>query len=272
MPSVLNWEPLRVRSRAARPLRAGAVLAAPILLVAVVLCGWQLYVWLSGIRPQVLPGPIRIIRESVEAADQIGAHALVTVSEVGAGFAISIVGAVVLGLLLDLSPLLRRALYPLIVASQTIPIPVVAPLMIVWFGFGVLPKIIVIGLFTFVPIVLGFAAGLAAAEPSALHLMRTFGASRWQLYRYLKIPAALPDLFTGLRIAAIYAVLGAIFGELAGATDGLGIFLELSRLSFRTDLVFGAIFVIAGLSYLLFLAVVLLERRLIPWRFAERDE
>ena len=244
---------------------------APLGLMLFVLAGWQSYVWLSNIRPQVLPGPIRIVRESVESAASISEHALVTMSEVGAGFAISIVCALTLGLLLDISTPLRRAVYPLIVASQTVPIPVVAPLMIVWFGFGVLPKIIVIGLFTFVPIVLGFAAGLASTERPTLDLMRTFGSSRWQMYRYVKIPAALPDLFTGLRIAAIYAVLGAIFGELAGATDGLGIFLEQSRLSFRTDLVFGAIFVVAILSYLLFLAVVLIERRAIPWHFQRRE-
>ena len=256
-----------------RPLRRELFVsvAAPLGLALFVLAGWQIYVWLSDIRPQVLPGPIRIVRESVESAGAIWAHALVTMSEVGAGFAISIVCALTLGLLLDLSTPLRRALYPLIVASQTIPIPVVAPLMIVWFGFGVLPKIIVIGLFTFVPIVLGFAAGLAATERPTIDLMRTFGASRWQMYRYVKIPAALPDLFTGLRIAAIYAVLGAIFGELAGATDGLGIFLEQARLSFRTDLVFGAILVVALMSYLLFLAVVLIERRAIPWRFQRRE-
>ena len=244
---------------------------APVTLTLFVLSGWQIYVWLSDIRPQVLPGPIRIVRESVESAGAIWAHALVTMSEVAAGFAISIVCALALGLLLDVSTPLRRAVYPIIVASQTVPIPVVAPLMIVWFGFGVLPKIIVIGLFTFVPIVLGFAAGLASTERPTLDLMRTFGSSRWQTYRYVKIPAALPDLFTGLRIAAIYAVLGAIFGELAGATDGLGIFLEQSRLSFRTDLVFGAIFVVALLSYLLFLAVVLIERRAIPWHFQRRE-
>ncbi len=257
----------------ARPLRRELVVsvAAPLSLTLFVLAGWQVYVWLSDIRPQVLPGPIRIIRESVESAGSIWEHSLVTMSEVAAGFAISVVCALVLGLLLDLSTPVRRALYPIIVASQTVPIPVVAPLMIVWFGFGVTPKIIVIGLFTFVPIVLGFAAGLASTERPTLNLMRTFGSSRWQMYRYVKIPAALPDLFTGLRIAAIYAVLGAIFGELAGATDGLGIFLEQSRLSFRTDLVFGAIFVVAVLSYLLFLAVVLVERRTIPWHFQRRE-
>lgn len=257
----------------ARPLRRELFVsvAAPLSLTLFVLAGWQIYVWLSDIRPQVLPGPIRIVRESVESAGSIWEHSLVTMSEVAAGFAISVVCALVLGLLLDLSTPVRRALYPIIVASQTVPIPVVAPLMIVWFGFGVTPKIIVIGLFTFVPIVLGFAAGLASTERPTLNLMRTFGASRWQMYRYVKIPAALPELFTGLRIAAIYAVLGAIFGELAGATDGLGIFLEQSRLSFRTDLVFGAIFVVALLSYLLFLGVVMVERRTIPWHFQRRD-
>ena len=245
--------------------------AAPLGLTLFVLIGWQAYVWVSDIRPQVLPGPVRIVRESVESAGAIWEHSLVTMAEVAAGFAISITCAIALGLLIDMSARLRRAVYPLIVASQTIPIPVVAPLMIVWFGFGIVPKIIVIALFTFVPIVLGFAAGLAATERPTIDLMRTFGSSRRQLYRYVKVPAALPDLFTGLRIAAIYAVLGAIFGELAGATEGLGIFLEQSRHSFRTDLVFGAIFVVAVLSYLLFLAVVLLERWLIPWRFERRQ-
>ena len=258
-----------IERRLRRELLIGV--AAPALLVLAVLVGWQVYVWLSDIRPQVLPGPVRIIRESVESAGAIWDHSLVTMSEVAAGFAISIVCALALGLLLDISTPVRRALYPIIVASQTVPIPVLAPLMIVWFGFGITPKIIVIGLFTFVPIVLGFTAGLAATERPTIDLMRTFGASRWQMYRYVKIPAALPDLFTGLRIAAIYAVLGAIFGELAGAIDGLGIFIEQSRLSFRTDLVFGAIFVVAVMSYALFLTVVLIERRLIPWRFQRRE-
>ena len=245
--------------------------AAPLALIALVLVVWQAYVWISGIRPQVLPGPVRIVRESVQAADLIWQHSLVTMSEVAVGLAISISGALLLGLALDLWAPVRRALYPIIVASQTVPIPVVAPLMIVWFGFGILPKIIVISLFTFVPIVLGFTAGLAAVDRQALDLMRTFRASRWQLYRHLKIPSALPDLFTGLRIGAIYAVIGAIFGELAGSIDGLGIFMEQSRLSFRLDLVFGAIFVSTLLSYLLFLAVVAAERLLAPWRFADRE-
>lgn len=244
---------------------------APLALIALVLVVWQAYVWISGIRPQVLPGPVRIVRESVQAADLIWQHSLVTMSEVAVGLAISISGALLLGLALDLWAPVRRAVYPIIVASQTVPIPVVAPLMIVWFGFGILPKIIVISLFTFVPIVLGFTAGLAAVDRQALDLMRTFRASRWQLYRHLKIPTALPDLFTGLRIGAIYAVIGAIFGELAGSIDGLGIFMEQSRLSFRLDLVFGAIFASTLLSYLLFLAVIAAERLLAPWRFADRE-
>ena len=218
--------------------------AAPLGLVLVVLVGWQIYVWLSDIRPQTLPGPIRIVRESVESAGSIWEHSLVTMSEVAAGFAISIVCA----------PDARAVARSLRAGSQSAvsdhrrladdPDPGGRAADDRLVRFGVTPKIIVIGLFTFVPIVLGFAAGLAATERPTINLMRNFGASRWQMYRYVKIPAALPDLFTGLRIAAIYAVLGAIFGELAGATDGLGIFLEQSRLSFRTDLVFGAIFVV----------------------------
>lgn len=229
------------------------------------MAGWQAYVELSEVSAVTLPSPWRIARETVENYRVLWGHTGVTLSETAAGFSISVAPALILGTLIDFSAPLRRALYPLLVASQTIPIVAIAPLLIIWFGFGIAPKIIVITLYTFFPIVVGFSAGLARADREALDLMRTFGASRRQIYRHVKLPTSLPSLFTGLRIGATYAVVGAIFGEWAGAVDGLGVYMQQARLAFRTDLVFSAIFVTAVLSYALFMAVAGLERLLVPW-------
>ena len=249
-----------------RPARAAARAVPPLMILAGAIAGWQIYVEVSGISPVTLPSPWRVAREGVEHTAVLWRHARATLKETGAGFSVSIAMALILGTLIDFSPPLRRGLYPLLVASQTIPVIAIAPLLIIWFGFGLAPKIIVITLYTFFPIVVAFAAGLAAAEPESLDLLRTFGASRLQVYRYLKIPASLPSLFTGLRIGATYAIVGAIFGEWAGSVEGLGYYMQVSRNAFRTDLVFAAVAVTAVLSLALFLAVVLIERWLVPWR------
>jgi ABC-type nitrate/sulfonate/bicarbonate transport system permease component len=166
---------------------------------------------------------------------------------------------------MDFVPWLRRALIPLLVASQTLPIVAIAPLMIIWFGFGLLPKVLVIALVTFFPVTVGLVDGFAAAERSATDLLRSMGASRLQQFRYLRLPGALPRFFTALRIGIAYAVTGAIFAEYVGATAGLGIFMSVQQHSFRTDLVLAAVLVTALLSVLLFALTYLVERAVVPW-------
>jgi len=179
---------------------------------------------------------------------------------------VSVAIGVAFALLIDAFAPARRALYPLLVGSQTVPIVVIAPLLILWFGFELTPKIVVVTLYTFFPITVAFASGLAATDAEALVLMRTLGASRIQTLRLLRVPQALPYLFAGLRIAVTYAVVGAVFAEWSGATRGLGIYVLLMKNSFRTDLVFAGIFLIALLSLLLFLLVGLVERLVVRWR------
>ena len=159
----------------------------------------------------------------------------------------------------------RRAVYPLLVASQTVPIIAVAPLFVLWFGIGLLPKVLVVVLVTFFPICVALLDGLAATDREATDLFESFGASRRQELLKLRLPGALPQLFTGLRIAVTYAVIGAIFGEAVGAVDGLGIWIVLSKNLFRTDLVFAAILITAILTLALWLLVGLAERLVIPW-------
>jgi ABC-type nitrate/sulfonate/bicarbonate transport system permease component len=245
--------------------RLAARLAPPAVLVAVGLVVWQWYVTVADVPPQVLPSPLRVLEQGWAYRDQIWAHTVPTLQVTAVGFAVSLAVGWAIAIAVDFSPWLRRALTPLLVASQTLPIIAIAPLMIIWFGFGLFPKVVVIALVTFFPITVGLIEGFAATEQQATNLLRSMGASRWQQFRYVRLPGAMPRFFTALRIGITYAVTGAIFAEYVGATAGLGIFMSLQKNSFRTDLVLAAVLVTALLSVALFLATYAVERLVIPW-------
>ena len=249
--------------------RLGGV-GPPVLVVLAFVAGWEAYVDLVGISPLVLPAPSRILTALFDFRAQALAHTTPTLIETAAGFGVSVAAALGVGIAMDQVSPLRRALYPLLVGSQTIPIVALAPLLVLWFGFGLLPKILVIVLVTFFPITVALLDGFASVEGEATDLLRTMGATRGQVFRKLRWPAALPSLFTGLRISATYAVVAAIFGEYVGAFEGLGIWMQISRNAFRADLVFGAIIIASALSVLLFITVSALEAAMIPWYRASR--
>jgi ABC-type nitrate/sulfonate/bicarbonate transport system permease component len=255
-----------VRSAGLAFRRSGPALT----LVAAVLAAWELYARSSGISPFVLPAPSQVLGSLWEFRSEAVRHAVPTIVETAAGFSVSIVAATVVAIGLDRSAWARRAVEPLLVASQTVPIVAVAPLVVVWFGFGLMPKILVVVLVTFFPITIALLDGFASTTADAADLMRSFGASSGQTFRKLRWPSGLPAFFTGLRIAATYGVVAAVIGEYVGATAGLGIWIQLSQRSFRTDLVFGAIVLTAALSIGLYGLVVLAERLTIPWWHASR--
>ncbi len=250
----------------APPASTGLRRAAPaIVTVAALVAVWQIYVELSGIRPQLLPSPSRVAEQGWAHRSEIGVHAAATLEVTLIGFGVSLVLAWVLAIIVDFSPVLRRAFVPLFVASQTLPIIAIAPLMVIWFGFGVLPKVLVIALVTFFPMAIGLIEGFAAADREAGALLRSMGATRRQIFRYVRLPSALPRFFTALRIGITYAVVGAVFAEYVGATQGLGIYMSLQKNSFRTDLVLAAVVVTAVLSVALFALTFLIQRLVIPW-------
>lgn len=193
-----------------------------------------------------------------------------TLGEAAVGFGASLMLALVAAVAMDLAPRVRQALYPLLVGSQAVPILVVAPILVLWFGFGLLPKAIVIVLLTFFPMVVGLLDGFAGVAPEATDLLRTYGATERQGLRLLRFPAALPSFFTGLRISVTYAVLGAVYAEYVGAFDGLGIWILTSQKSFRIDLVFGAVAIVLLISVALFWLVGVIERLVAPWAPARR--
>jgi ABC-type nitrate/sulfonate/bicarbonate transport system permease component len=188
-----------------------------------------------------------------------------TLLETGVGLLVSIVLAAAIAAAIDLSTVLRRALYPLLVTSQTIQILAIAPLLILWFGFGMTSKVFIVVLICFFPLTLSMADGLASADPDLVALFRAMGATRGQIWRSVRLPSALPAFFSGLKIAVTYSVVGATIGEWVGGTEGLGLYMLRSKNALATDQVFVAILVTSAVSIGLFVLVTMLERAALPW-------
>ncbi len=249
----------------ARARRASS-LALPSLLVAAVALGlWQLFATITHVRPQILPTPWLVISQGWDFRSAIWANTVPTLEETFLGFGVSLVCAFVLAAVMELWRPTRRALYPFLIVSQTLPLVAIAPIVDLWLGFGLLPKLVVVAIVTFFPITVGLTEGFASAEPEAINLLRSMGASRLGVFRLLRLPGAMPYFFAGLRIAITYAVVAAIFAEYVGASSGLGIFMSEQANQFRTDLVYAAVGVTALLSIALFALTYLVQWLTIPW-------
>ncbi|QBD79196.1 ABC transporter permease [Ktedonosporobacter rubrisoli] len=227
---------------------------------------WELYVRAGLISATTLPMPTAIAQALFANWDIISVHTLQTLFETVIGLSVAILLGAGLAVLLDLSAWVRRAVYPLLVTSQTIPMVALAPLLVLWFGFDLGPKIIVVALYCFFPIAVACADGLMSTDPDLLKLLQSMRASRWEMLWLVRLPGAMPAFFSGLRIAATYSVTGAIFGEYVAAYQGLGIYMETSYNAHAVVLVFAAIVVTAVLSLLLFGFVSLIERIALPWQ------
>jgi len=234
-------------------------------IIAVAVGAWQLYATRSGVSPQVLPSPARVLHAGWLNRDALWTNTLATLQETVIGFALAIVVGFVLSAVIDASGILRNALMPLLIGSQTLPLVAIAPLVIIWFGFGLTPKILLVALLSFFPITVAFLEGYQATDPDVERLLASMGAGPVRIFRSARLPTAMPFFFAGLRIAITYSVVVAIFAEYAGATAGLGIYIEEETHVFRTDLVFAAVLVTTLITVGLFAATYLLERLMIPW-------
>jgi ABC-type nitrate/sulfonate/bicarbonate transport system permease component len=234
-------------------------------LAVTLLVFWELYVRAGQVSPTVLPTPTAVVQALISNWGIIYDNTVQTLLETVLGMIVATLLGLLLAILLDASGWMRRAIYPLLVTSQTIPIIALAPLLLIWFGYDIGPKVLVVALYCFFPIAVACADGLAGAEPELIKLLHSMRASRWQILWLVRLPGSMPSFFSGLRIAATYSVTGAIFGEFVGAEKGLGIYMKLEANSFATVQVFAAILVTAVLSLLLFGLVSLIERIALPW-------
>lgn len=243
----------------------------PIAIVVLLLALWQVAASLDviadalRIEPFLVPSPADIAQSLWTDRDVLADNGWVTLQEILAGFALSVAAGVSFAAVLHLSPTLRRAFYPLLVASQTIPIVVVAPILVVWLGFGIGPKLAIIALICFFPITVNTLDGLRSVDADLVKMMRTLDASRWQTFRRVEAPTALPYFFSGAKIAVAVAVIGAVFGEWAGSSSGLGHLIQQASAQLQTARTFAAVVVLSVLAILLFALLAVLERRVAWW-------
>ncbi len=242
------------------------------LVLAVLIGAWELYVDLGGADPLILPAPHAIAKAVYTDRSLLWSNFLVTAREVLLGMLLAALAGLVFSVALHFSQTLRRAIYPLLVASQTIPVPMLAPVLVLWLGFGIFPKLVVIALVSFFSIVVTTLAALAAVDPDLIKLMRTFDASRLTTFRHVELPAALPGLFTGAKIAVVVAVIGAVFAEWAGASSGLGFLFEQSIPQLLTARAYAAVVILSAFAIALFALLTLAERLLLPWAYQPREE
>jgi ABC-type nitrate/sulfonate/bicarbonate transport system permease component len=236
-----------------------------LLLVVALLGGWELYADVGGVDDFILPAPSQIATALWDDRSLLWSNLLVTAQEVGLGILVALVLGFVLAVALHFSGVLRRGVYPLLVASQAVPIVIIAPLLVVWFGFGIVPKLAIIALVCFFPVVVTTLDALGSVDPDQLKLMRTLDATRWQAFRWAEAPAALPAALSGAKIAVAVAVIGAVFAEYAGSSEGLGHLMLQAIPQLETARAYAAVVLLAAFAVLLFSALSLAERRLVPW-------
>ena len=262
---------LRREAAASLPLRGGSrlwrVLTLP-LVAAMFVALWQGAVWLGDYPAFILPAPADVARTFARTLSDgsLWGHTRLTLAEVFGGLALGGVAATLLGYALAKNRLLEQFVAPYIVASQSVPVVAIAPLLIIWFGAGYLSKMLISALIVFFPMLVNTVVGIRSVDADLRALMRSLRATRWQTFVMLEAPAALPVLLGGLKVGVTLSVIGAVVGEFVGADRGLGFLINQARGLFNTPLVFVAIFTLVAIALALYGAVSLLEARLLRWR------
>jgi ABC-type nitrate/sulfonate/bicarbonate transport system permease component len=262
---------MHLSSRGAERLSAGMQWFIPVTLLLAGAGIWEILVRLRDTPAWLLPPPSAIGRSLVDDWSMLVEHTWATAQAALFGFGIAFIVGVTSAILITSSRVLERSLYPVIIATNAIPVIAIAPLLLIWFGYGLTPKIIVVALICFFPIAVNTVDGLRSVDREMINLLRSLGASRWATLRLVRFPSALPYLFSGTRIAAAVSVIGALVAEWVGSSAGLGYLMIRSASQFLTDRVFAAIFIAALMGIGMFVAIGMLERWLLPWRRLEQE-
>lgn len=243
----------------------------PALLLLLLGFGWWAVTAAEVFPAYLVPTPGDVANELVEEREMLARHTWVTTYETVVGFLLAAAIGLLAAVLIVYSPTLEKALYPLILFAQVIPKIAIAPILVVWFGFGPMPKVILAVLIAFFPIVVSGVAGLRSTDPELLDLSATMGASRWKTFRKIRFPNALPHLLSGLKVAVTLAVVGAVVGEFVGADEGLGYVLLLASGNLNSSLLFADLILMSALGVVLFVVVEVAEKLLIPWHASRRQ-
>lgn len=238
---------------------------APIILSIILLSLWEVIVSFGKIEKYILPAPSDVIKVLVSDFKVMLPHIGATLYEGFVGFLIAIGLSIILAIIMDISSMIKKSLYPLLVVSQTIPTIALAPLFIIWFGFGALPKIIVVVIVCFFPIVISIVDGLEGVDRDLINHFKLMGASKLNIFMHLKLPYGMINFFSGMRIAATYSIMGAVIGEWLGGDKGLGVYMTRARSAYALDKMFASIVVIVIISMLVVFIVTKIEKFCTPW-------
>ena len=233
--------------------------------VLMVVLIWQLVCSVGLVDSFMLPSPVQVLKAFVSEFPALMENSVVTLAEAFLGLGIGILAGFIMAVLMDQFEPLYKAFYPLIVLTQTVPTVAIAPLLVLWFGYEMTPKIILIVITTFFPIAVGLLNGFKSADTDAINLLRAMGAGRWQIFRHIKLPGAMSQFFGGLRISASYAVVGAVISEWLGGFKGLGVYMTRVKKAFSFDKMFAVIILISVISLILMKGVELLQKKCMPW-------
>lgn len=238
----------------------------PLFILILLGLGWQWYVTSADVNAVILPPPGDIFTVLWDRRDLLMEDLAVTAREIFLGFVVGVVAGMLFGVLIARSKIFERTFYPIVIASQAVPIFAIAPLLVIWFGFGVTPKVIMAAVIVFFPICVNQVIGLRSADESAIEVMRSYGASEFRIFRSVRFPYSVPFLLAGMQLGATYAVVGAVVAEWLGASEGLGYRMVSANANSQTDLVFAAILVTAVVGIALFVAVRVIGNLLFPWQ------
>lgn len=241
----------------------------PLAAIGILLLVWQ-GMSMAGLVPKyMLPSPVDVVKSFAKDLPLLLNHCKVTLLEAFVGLSLGVLIGFAMAVLMDCFGKLYQALYPLIVITQTVPTVALAPLLVLWFGYEMMPKVILIIIVTFFPVTVGLLNGFRSADKDMMNLMRSMGATRAQIFRYVKLPGAAGQFFASLRISASYSIVGAVIAEWLGGFSGLGVYMTRVRKAFAFDKMFAVIFLISGLSLLLMWGIDVLQRKCMPWEERE---
>ena len=242
----------------------------PIIFTLSLIAIWELIIKVFKIEKYIMPAPSDVVKALYINFEAMIPHIMATLYESIVGFIIAILLALVLSIIMDLLPIVKKAIYPVFIISQTVPIIALAPLFIIWFGFGALPKIIVVVIVCFFPIVISISDGLEAVDKDLINHFKLMGASKLKRFFHLKLPYGIINFFSGLRIAATYSIMGAVIGEWLGGDKGLGVYMTRARSTYALDRMFASIVVIVFMSMIMFYIIGKIENLLTPWNVEDK--
>ena len=237
----------------------------PIAVIVIFLLVWQIACVLNWVPGYMLPSPIQVVQAFVNDFPLLMSHARVTLLEAVLGLLCGVLLGFICAVFMDAFPLVKKGLYPILVLSQTIPPVAIAPLLILWFSYGIAPKVILVVLVSFFPMAVGLLEGFQSVDEDMIKLMHSMKANKLQIFWHVKLPAALPEFFSGLRIAVAYSVVGAVIAEWLGGFSGLGVYMTRVKKSMAYDKMFAVIFFVSAISLVLMVLVGVIQKKLMPW-------